>query len=117
MREEISLQFSFFSSDYSAKGCVVSAPHFLYGVNLLLCSNLILTHLASVPVDQVEDGFILRLPGHDLMEALSLDSVQHELQQVQLDWLLNEHNVVLRHDWRGRAHVASYIINPIFKLI
>lgn len=62
---------------------------------LLLCGKLISTHLAGVPVDQVEDRSILRLPGHDFMKTLSLDSVQHELQQVQLDWLLDEHNVVL----------------------
>ena len=33
-------------------------------------------------VDQVEDGVILRLPGHDLMKALPLDFVQHELHQI-----------------------------------
>lgn len=114
MREEISLQFSFFVLTIQQMACVSYSKH---EVSLLLCSDLILTHLASVPVDQVEDGFILRLPGHDLMEALSLDSVQHELQQVQLDWLLNEHNVVLRHDWGGRAHISSYIMNHILKLI
>lgn len=92
MREEI--KFSFFTADYSANGC------FLLHTN----SKLILTHLASVSVDQVEDGFILRLPSHGFVQTFSLDSVQHELQHVQLDWLLNKHNVVLRHDWRGRTH-------------
>lgn len=48
-----------------------------------------------MPVDQVEDGFVLGLPAHDLMEALAQNSVQHEPHQVQLDRLLNEHNVVL----------------------
>lgn len=76
-------------------------------VCLLLCSKL--THLASVAVDQVEDGFILRVPGHDFMKALSLYSVQHELEQVQLDRLLDEHNVVLRHDWKGRAHTGRNV--------
>lgn len=53
------------------------------------------THHTSVPVNQVEDCVIVRLPLHAFVEALSLDSVQHELQQVQLDWLLNENDVVL----------------------
>lgn len=53
------------------------------------------THRTSVPVDQVEDGVIVRLPLHAFVETLSLDSVQHHLQQVQLDWLLNENDVVL----------------------
>ena len=57
-------------------------------------------YLASVPVDQVEDGVALGIPGHDLVEALALDLVEHGLQHVQLDWLLDEHDVVLRHDWR-----------------
>lgn len=101
MREEISLQLSFFVLTIQQTcGCVFPTSHFLYEVCLLLCCNI--THLASVPVDQVEDGFILWLPGHDFMETLSLDSVQHELQQVQLDRLLDEHNVVLRHDWGER---------------
>lgn len=92
---EISLQFPFFVLTIQQMGVCFLLHTFLYDVSLLLCSKLILTHLASVPVDQVEDGFTLRLPGHDFMKTLSLDSVQHELQQVQLDWLLNEHNVVL----------------------
>lgn len=79
---------------------------------LLLSAGL--THLASVPVDQVEDGFALRLPGHDFMKALSLDFVQHELQQVQLDRLLNEHNVVLRHDWR---HTGGHLFNTKTRLL
>ena len=60
----------------------------------------ILTHLACVPVDQVEDGVILRLPGHGFMKALSLYPVQHELQHVHLDWLLNKDNIVLRHNYK-----------------
>lgn len=84
----------------------MGVSHFtlLYEITLLQCSKLILTHLASVSVDQVEDGFILRLPSHGFVQTFSLDSAQHELQHVQLDWLLNKHNVVLRHDWRGRTH-------------
>lgn len=98
MREEINLQFfPFFCSGCSANEQVCSLFH-SGGVCLLLCRELIRTHLASVPVDQVEDGVILRLPDHDLVEALSLDSVQHELEQVQLDRLLDENDVVLRHD-------------------
>ena len=82
--------------------CVFPTSHFLYEVRLLLRCEI--THLASVSVDQVEDGVVLWLPGHDFMEALSLDSVQHELQQVQLDRLLDEHDVVLRHDCRERSY-------------
>lgn len=58
----------------------------------------VLTHLSCAPVHQVEDSAVLRLPGQDVVKALALYLVQHELQQVQLDGLLNEHNVVLRHD-------------------
>lgn len=87
----------FFCSECSANEQVCFLFH-SGEVCLLLCRELTRTHLASVPVDQVEDGVILRLPGHDLVEALALDSVQHELEQVQLDRLLDENDVVLRHD-------------------
>lgn len=46
-------------------------------------------------VHEVEDGAILRLPGHDLVKALSHYFVQHDHHHVQLDGLLNEHDVVL----------------------
>lgn len=64
-----------------------------------------------MPVDQVEDGVTVRLPLHALVETLSLDSVQHELQQVQLDWLLNEHDVVLRHDCREDIKYYTHIVH------
>lgn len=63
-----------------------------------------LTYLSRVSVDQVENGAIVRLPGHDPMETFPLDFVQHELQQVHFYGLLNEHDVVLRHGWRGRKN-------------
>lgn len=107
MREEISLQFfSLFVLTVQQMGMWCSSIFhtlLLHEAALLLRSRLILTHLACVPVDQVEDSFVLGLPGHDFMKAFPLDSVQHELQQVQLYRLLNEHNVVLRHDFKDRG--------------
>lgn len=79
--KRLARSFPFFCSGCSANEQVCFLFH-SGGVCLLLCRELIRTHLASVPVDQVEDGVILRLPDHDLVEALSLDSVQHELEQV-----------------------------------
>lgn len=107
MREEISSQLSSFVLTIQQTAVWVCVSCVAPFVCLLLCSKT--THLASVPVDQVEDGVILRLPGHDFMKALSLDPVQHELQQVQLDRLLDEHDVVLRHDWRGRAYTGGNV--------
>lgn len=57
--------------------------------------DVILPCLASVSVCHMEDGFQFRVPGHDFMKALSSNSVQHEFQQVEFDWLLNEDYVIL----------------------
>lgn len=52
----------------------------------------------------MEDGSVVRLPGHDLVKTFPLDFVEHELHQVQFDWLLDEHDVGVRQDWSGREN-------------
>lgn len=56
-------------------------------------------HLACMLVYEVEHSFLLGIPVDALAQSLPPQLACDYLQQVHLDWLLNEHHVVLRHGW------------------
>lgn len=98
MHEEISLQLSFFFPVPTPRQLVVIVCFLFYPRLYTVNKRYNICHLSGVSVDQMEDCCMLRLPGHDFAKALPLYFVQHELQQIYLDWLLDKHNIVLRHD-------------------
>lgn len=55
------------------------------------------TYRSRLLVDQVEDGVEGRVPQEAVADALPPQLPRHNLQQVHLDGLLNEHNIVLGH--------------------
>lgn len=50
-------------------------------------------------VNQVEDSVEFWHPVKAIRDAFPSQLACHNLKQVHLDWLLNEHDVVLRHGY------------------
>lgn len=66
------------------------------------------THQSCVFVNQVEDGVEFRNPLKAVRDTFPPQLACHNLKQVHLDGLLNEHNKVLCHGYRiGMVELAS----------
>ncbi len=59
-----------------------------------------MSHLSCVLVNEMENSFQVGIPVDALAQSLPPQLACDYLQQVHLNWLLDEHHVVLRHGWK-----------------
>lgn len=76
-----------------------------YNIEVQLKILTVTSHLACVLVHEVEDCLLFGIPVDAITQSLSSYFTCDYLQQVHLDWLLDEHHVVLRHGWKQEEKV------------
>lgn len=69
-------------------------------INLYLLPPGLHLYIACMLVDKVEDCFLTGIPVDALTQSLPPHLARDDLQQVHLNWLLDEHHKVLGHGWR-----------------